>query len=70
MLHSATLRGASLAGRRAAQLALAVGATRHDIVSTIHWAAVYGGEATLEPMFATLIDVLDDERESGARGQA
>ena len=59
MLHSATLRGAPVPARRAAQLAIALGAVSSQIVSTVHWAAVYGGDVTLEPALTAIADLID-----------
>jgi hypothetical protein len=58
MLHSATLGGLPLPARRAAQLAIALRALPEHVVSTVHSAAVYGGEAALEPILTTLADVV------------
>jgi alkylhydroperoxidase/carboxymuconolactone decarboxylase family protein YurZ len=55
-LHAIQLEPKPL--RRAAQLARVLGVTPGQLVTALLWAAVYGGDAVLEPAFEAVGDVL------------
>jgi hypothetical protein len=60
MVQLAALRGAALPARRAVQLAVSFGVTRGQLVSMLLWAAMYGGDMIMEPVFAAVGDLLTD----------
>jgi alkylhydroperoxidase/carboxymuconolactone decarboxylase family protein YurZ len=57
-LHAAAVRMWPKALRRAVQLAKALGLRRGEIVAALFWAAVYGGDATMEAAFDAAGDVI------------
>jgi alkylhydroperoxidase/carboxymuconolactone decarboxylase family protein YurZ len=59
-LHLAALRQWPQAARRATQMAKSLGVRRHHVVSTLFWAAVYGGDPVLETAMTAIDDLLDD----------
>ena len=60
LLHAESLRGRSLPTRRAARLARHLGCEPQQVLGTILWASVYGGDAALEPALRAVGDVLDE----------
>jgi hypothetical protein len=61
-LHLAAIRQWALPMRRAVQMARTLGVRRHHVVSTLFWAAVYGGDAVLETAVTALGDLFTDLR--------
>jgi hypothetical protein len=59
-LHLAAIRQWPRPMRRSVQMARALGVRRHHVVSTLFWAAVYGGDAVLETAIASTGDLLND----------
>ena len=59
-LHLAAMRLWERPMRRSAQMARALGVRRHHVVSTLFWAAVYGGDAVLETAVTSIGDLLRD----------
>jgi hypothetical protein len=58
-LHLGAIRQSPSLMRRATQMARTLGVRRHHVVSTLFWAAVYGGETILEAAHAAVADVLE-----------
>jgi len=60
LLHVEALRGRELPAQRAARLARHLGCEPQQVLGTILWASVYGGDAVLEPAVRAIGDVLDE----------
>jgi hypothetical protein len=61
LLHVEALRGRERPMRRAARLARHVGCEPQQVLGTVLWASVYGGDAVLEPALLAIGDLLDDQ---------
>jgi alkylhydroperoxidase/carboxymuconolactone decarboxylase family protein YurZ len=61
-LHLGAIRQSPVLVRRATQLARTLGVRRHHVVSTLFWAAVYGGETVLESAHEAAADVIGELR--------
>jgi alkylhydroperoxidase/carboxymuconolactone decarboxylase family protein YurZ len=59
-LHLAVVRMWPGAIRRSVQMAKRLGVRRHQVVTTLFWAAVYGGDLALENASAAAQDLLED----------
>jgi hypothetical protein len=60
MLHLSVVRREPLGCRRAVQLARGVGVRRQQVLDTLFWGAVYGGDLTLEVALNAISDLLAD----------
>lgn len=58
-LHLGAIRQSPSLVRRSVQMARALGVRRHHVVSTLFWAAVYGGDSVLEAAYQAAGDVID-----------
>ena len=58
--HLETLRGRAVPLRRALLTARGVGVRRGEALSTLLWAAVYGGEPTLETALGATVDLFEE----------
>ena len=58
-LHTAAMQARPTSLRRAALLAQAAGANRREVVSTLLWAAVNGGDEVLQPAFEACGDIIE-----------
>jgi hypothetical protein len=59
-LHLATVRQSPVAVARSLRLARGLGVRRGEALCALLWAAVYGGEGTVEAALAAAGDVLED----------
>jgi hypothetical protein len=60
MLHLAAIRQWRTGVRRAAQMSKALGVTERQLLATIFWAGLYGGETIMEPAVEAIQDLLGD----------